>query len=115
MLDKDQVLNFKNFSIREKLESDYLTVYHRTGKAFSNVRSVDCPNGTVTPDDFAKGFKVGGGAYHGAGIYTTQEVEDQMTDNMRNTYGPIIIEYKVKNSANFIVLDYNPQKNLKCI
>jgi len=115
MLEKESILSFKNFLIQEKLESDYLTVYHRTGKAFSNVRSVDCPNGTVTPDDFAKGFKVGGGAYHGAGIYTTQEVEDQMTDNMRNTYGPIIIEYKVKNTGKFIVLDYDAQKKLKSI
>jgi hypothetical protein len=115
MLDKDQVLNFKNFSIREKLESDYLTVYHRTGKYSSGVRSVDCPNGTVTPDDFAKGFKVGGGAYHGAGIYTTQELEDQMTDTMRGTYGPIIIEYKVKNTDKFIILDYDAQKKLKSI
>ena len=115
MLVKNQVLNFKKFLIQEKLEADYFTVYHRTGKSSSGVKSIDCPNGAVTPDDFGKGFKVGGGAYHGAGLYTTQELEDQMTDSMRSTYGPIILEYKVKNTGKFVILDYNAQKKLKSI
>jgi hypothetical protein len=115
MFNKESVLSFKNFLIQEKLESDYLTIYHRTGKSFSNIRSVDCPNGTITPDEFSKGFKVGSGAYHGAGIYTTQEVGDQMSDKMRNQYGPLIIEFKVKNTDKFIVLDYAAQKKLKSI
>lgn len=83
--------SFRNFLIVEKIESDKITVYHRTKYE--------------KPEDFKLGFKVGGGAYHGAGLYSTQDLKDQMDDSMITTYGPIIVEFDVRNTGKFLYFD----------
>lgn len=82
--------------ILEKLEKDKFTVYHRT------------KHEPIT--DFVKGFRVGGGAMYGAGLYSVQEVANQFNQGMINTYGPHIIEFEVTNTGNFIILDYEAHK-----
>jgi hypothetical protein len=90
--------NFKSFLIVEKIEADKITVYHRTEYN--------------KPEDFKLGFKVGGGAYHGAGLYSTQEIKDQMDGSMINTYGPIIVEFDVVNSGKFLYFDLDLAKKI---
>jgi hypothetical protein len=91
-------MSFADYSILERLEKDYFYVYHRTKHD--------------KPEDYKKGFVVGKGAYHGAGLYSTQDVKDQMSMSMLGTYGPNIVEFKVKNTGKFIILDYRAQKKI---
>lgn len=91
-------MSFADYSILERLEKDYFYVYHRTKHD--------------KPEDYKKGFVVGTGAYHGAGLYSTQDVNGQMSMSMLETYGPNIVEFKVKNTGKFIILDYNAQKKI---
>ena len=92
------VLPYSRFNkIDESVEKDKFMVYHRT--------TYD------KPEDFKKGFIVGSGAYHGAGLYTTQDLKGQFSMSMLQTYGPNIVEFEVTNTGKFIYFDFNLYKN----
>ena len=92
------VLPYSRFNkIDESVEKDKFMVYHRT--------KYD------KPEDFKKGFIVGSGAFHGAGLYTTQDLKGQFSLSMLSTYGPNIVEFEVTNTGKFIYFDFNLYKN----
>jgi hypothetical protein len=86
------IYDFSQFEkLNEGVTKEKFTVYHRTKYGVA--------------EDFEKGYKVGGGAYHGAGLYTTQELNGQNNQKMINTYGENIVKFEVKNTGKFLILD----------
>ena len=82
----------------EKFEEKTFKIYHRTRH--------------TETWDLSKGFKTGGGAFHGAGLYSTQDLKGQFSEGMVNAYGKNIIEYEVKNTGNFsLIFLQQPIKN----
>ena len=86
----------------EDITSGNVTVYHRTGKhGYSPVKGIA-----------ADGYTVGGGAVYGVGVYTTYDLESQLQDYLRNSYGNIIIESKVLSMDKFLIFDYDIAKKI---
>lgn len=57
------------------------------------------------------GFKTGGRALYGRGVYMTYDFEDQQDDRMKQTYGPYVIRAKVK-LAGMLIFDPVAGKNV---
>jgi hypothetical protein len=86
----------------EDISSGSAIVYHRTGKyGDSALKGIA-----------ADGYRVGGGAMYGVGVYTTYDLESQLQDYLRNTYGNIIIESKVLSMDKFLIFDYDIAKKI---
>ena len=86
--------------LKEDITSGSVIVYHRTGKGVNN------PVKGIAAD----GYRVGEGNTYGAGVYTTYNLESQLTNYHRKTYGPIIIESKVLSMKDFLIFDYDVAK-----
>jgi hypothetical protein len=97
-------LILENLSSINNLEEDITAgravVYHRTGND-ATVKGVS-----------TNGYRVGVGAYYGAGIYTCYELESQLRSEMKNSYGSILIENKVRTLDDFIIFDYDIAKKI---
>ena len=77
----------------ESIFGNLATVYHRT--SYSNLSS------SIIGED----FKIGKGTMYGKGTYTTYELESQLSDRMKITYGGLIFKFSV-NIENYIIFDY---------
>lgn len=78
--------------IAEEVFASLAIGYHRT-RNINNTRAIG-----------ETGFKAGGGAHYGRGIYLTYDFDDQQDGRMYRTYGPFIIRCKV-NLANYVIFD----------
>ena len=97
-MDKSIIKNIlREEFIAEEISAGSFIVYHRTQSE---------------PKDFNKGFKTGFGKMYGPGLYTTYDLATQLTPNMINTYGNIIIQFKIQNNNKFIILDYAEAKKV---
>jgi len=85
----------------EVITSGSVIVYHRTGKNGSPIEGIS-----------SDGFRVGGGAAYGVGVYTTYTLESQLKPNMRGIYGNIVIESKVLSMDRFLIFDYDIAKKI---
>lgn len=85
--------------LRENITSGNVIVYHRTGKLGNSVKEIA-----------NNGYRIGGGAMYGPGVYTTYDLESQLNENMVETYGDIIIENKVLSMDKFLIFDYDIAK-----
>jgi len=88
--------------LKEDITSGSVIVYHRTGSKTDN------PVEGIAAD----GYRVGGGAYYGVGVYTTYNLESQLNDYLRRQYGSIIIESKVLSMKDFLIFDYDIAKRI---
>ena len=70
--------------LTERVLGNLAIGYHRT----HNVK--------VTKTIGETGFKAGGGAMYGKGIYLTYDFDDQQDERMKKLYGPFIVRAKVK-------------------
>jgi hypothetical protein len=87
--------------LKEDITSGSVIVYHRTGKKGSPVYGIA-----------ADGYRVGTGSMYGNGVYSTYDLQSQLNDNMRSTYGNIIIESKVLSMKDFLIFDYDMSKKI---
>jgi len=87
--------------LKEVITSGSVIVYHRTGK-----------NGSPVQGIAADGYRVGSGDMYGVGVYTTYDLQSQLNNNMRSTYGNIIIESKVLSMKDFLIFDYDMAKRI---
>jgi hypothetical protein len=106
MIDKflpESVNTLNEELLDEEITSGNVTVYHRTGRKYgdSSVKGIA-----------ADGYTVGGGALYGVGVYTTYDLESQLDDYLRNSYGNIIIESKVLSLDKFLIFDYDIAKKI---
>jgi len=86
--------------INEDITSGGVIVYHRTG------RDGQSPIEGIASD----GYRVGGRAFYGVGVYTTYTLESQLTDYTMWHYGNIVIESKVISMDKFLIFDYDVSK-----
>jgi hypothetical protein len=92
-------MNFKSWFILSEelyLQNNTATIFHRT-KSFEDVQGM--MNG---------GFRAGGGAYHGPGLYTTYTLKG--TTNLG--YGPYVVKLKVNNLKKYFVLEPDVAKQI---
>jgi hypothetical protein len=76
----------------EEVFSSLSVAYHRT-RNLKNANAIG-----------ESGFKAGGGAMYGKGIYLTYNFDDQQDDYMKEHYGPFIIRCKI-NLTDFMIFD----------
>jgi len=81
-----------NDVLNEEVFSSLAVAYHRT----HNIQGTNAIG--------QSGFKAGGGAMYGKGIYLTYSFYDQQDERMKRLYGPFIIRCKV-NLANYLIFD----------
>ena len=81
----------------QELFEDIITPNQAIG--FHRTKSID--NVNAIRDN---GFQIGAGAMYGPGIYTTYDLESQMSSYMKTTYGNYIIKAKVS-TAGFLNFD----------
>lgn len=81
--------------IKEAIYGSNAIVYHRTREE-DLIRKV-----------FDSGFKPGDGDMYGKGFYATYEIDSQLNDNMVDTYGHVVVKFKV-NIDNFLIFDWEP-------
>jgi hypothetical protein len=86
--------------LNEDITSGRAIVYHRAGKYGSPIAGI--------AED---GYRVGSGAMYGVGVYTTYNLESQLTDYME-IYGNIIIECKINTLDKFLIFDYDIAKKI---
>jgi len=87
--------------LNEDITSGRVIVYHRTGKGGES------PVANIAAD----GYRVGGGARYGVGVYTTYTLDSQLSGKMSG-YGNIIIESKVLSMDKFLIFDYDVAKKI---
>lgn len=87
-------------TIEEDITAGRAVVYHRTG------------NDATAKGISTNGYRVGVGAYYGAGIYTCYELESQLRPSMKSAYGSVLIENKVRTLDDFIIFDYDIAKKI---
>ena len=88
--------------LNEDITAGRMIVYHRTGKKGFN------PSKNIADT----GYIVSTGAAYGYGVYTTYDLESQMGDNMKNNYGPIIIESQILDTSKFLIFNYDIAKKI---
>lgn len=76
------------------------TVFHRT-------KDIDSIKGMLST-----GFRPGGGKMYGLGLYTTFDIESQLSPNMSSTYGPYIVKFIVKDLDQYLVFDPDEAKKV---
>lgn len=88
-------MNFKDWLITEEIwPNNTATVYHRT-----NPEHID--------NILSTGWRVGGGAMYGSGLYTTLAIESQFTKYMEDSYGKTILKFKVTDINQYIICQKN--------
>jgi len=91
-----------NKILNEEITSGSVIVYHRTGK-----------NGQSPVEGIqSDGYRIRNGAAYGHGVYTTYDLESQLNNYMRTSYGSIIIENKVLSLNKFLIFDYDVAKRV---
>ena len=88
--------------LNEDITASRMIVYHRTGKSGFN------PSKNIADI----GYNIGKGNAYGYGVYTTYDLESQLNDKMRNTYGDIIIESKILDMSKFLIFNYDIAKKI---
>jgi hypothetical protein len=88
--------------LNEDITAGRIIVYHRTGKFGFN----------PSKDIADTGYIVSTGNHYGYGVYTTYDLESQMGDNMKNNYGPIIIESQILDTSKFLIFNYDIAKKI---
>lgn len=78
--------------LKEEVFSSLAVAYHRT----RNLKDTNAIG--------QSGFKAGGGAMYGKGIYLTYDFDDQQDEYMTRNYGPFVIRCKV-NLTGFLIFD----------
>src|ERR1044072_8844307 len=78
--------------LNEEVFSSLAVAYHRT----RNLKDTNAIG--------QSGFKAGGGARYGKGIYLTYDFDDQQDEYMTRNYGPFVIRCKV-NLTGFLIFD----------
>ena len=89
--------------LNEDITASRMIVYHRTGK-----KTGFNPSKNIADI----GYNIGKGDYYGYGVYTTYDLESQLNNNMRNTYGNIIIESKILDISKFLIFNYDIAKKI---
>jgi len=80
--------------IQEDIYGRMATVFHRTSIS-------DLVNKV-----FTDGFKIGYGNIYGKGFYSTYDLESQLNDKMKDSYGNVIVKFQVT-IDNFLIFDYS--------
>ena len=89
--------------LNEDITASRMIVYHRTGK-----KTGFNPSKNIAD----VGYNIGKGGFYGYGVYTTYDLESQLNDGMRNTYGNIIIESKILDMSKFLIFNYDIAKKI---
>jgi hypothetical protein len=89
-------MDFRNWLLVEELfANNSATIYHRTGKSGDN------PQKSVE-GIFSSGYIIGHGEAYGPGLYSTLNLEDQLSSGM-SSYGRYLIKMKVDDVKNYLV------------
>ena len=89
--------------LNEDITASRMIVYHRTGK-----KTGFNPSKNIADI----GYNIGKGNYYGYGVYTTYDLESQLNDNMKMSYGNIIIESKILDMSKFLIFNYDIAKKI---
>jgi hypothetical protein len=95
---------YNDLLLTEEITSGSVIVYHRTGRKVNG--------GSPIKGMASDGYRVGRGAYYGVGVYTTYELQSQLGENMKYTYGNMIIESKILSMDKFLIFDYDVAKKI---
>jgi hypothetical protein len=88
--------------LNEDITASRMIVYHRTGKLGFN------PSKNIAD----VGYNIGKGRFYGYGVYTTYDLESQLNDNMKMSYGNIIIESQILDMSKFLIFNYDIAKKI---
>jgi hypothetical protein len=95
-----EILLEANGYLEESITAGSMIVYHYTSSE------------QIAKGIAADGYKVGGGAKLGAGVYTTYDFESQY-EIIKGMGGEgVIIESKIRNIKNFLIFDYGVAKKI---
>ena len=89
--------------LNEDITASRMIVYHRTGK-----KTGFNPSKNIADI----GYNIGKGNAYGYGVYTTYDLESQLNDNMKMSYGDIIIESQILDISKFIIFNYDIAKKI---
>jgi len=91
-------MQFKDWILNEEIfPNKTATVFHRT-KDINYVERI-----------FRSGFKPGGGAMYGPGLYTTFDLRSQFKPQM-SLYGEFVIKFKATNLDKYLITSFNVAK-----
>ena len=99
LLTESQVINLIKQDISEEITGGSIIVYHRTKLTEDNVKLLN------------NGFVPGNGTLYGRGLYSTYELNDQLTPKMEE-YGSIVVKLSIMDTSKILVLDKSEQVKL---
>ena len=99
LLTESQVINLIKQDISEEITGGSIIVYHRTKLTEDNIKLLN------------NGFVPGNGTLYGRGLYSTYELNDQLTPKMEE-YGSIVVKLSIMDTSKILVLDKSEQVKL---
>ena len=89
-------MEFRNWLLVEEIfANNSATIYHRTGKSGENPQE-------AIEGIFTSGFRIGQGDAYGPGLYSTLNLEDQLSQNMTG-YGKYLVKLKADDVKKYLV------------
>ena len=90
-----------------RLVNEAIYGQNRTATVFHRTKNIDSIKGMLST-----GFRPGGGKMYGLGLYTTFDIESQLSLKMVNIYGPYIVKFIVKDLDQYLVFDPEEAKKM---
>jgi hypothetical protein len=91
-----------NMNLFENLESIlFEDIYGNKAIVYHRTRVKNLVNKIYT-----EGFKPGHGAAYGKGFYSTYTLKSQLSAEMENSYGPVIVKIMINSLNRFLILNY---------
>lgn len=90
-----------------RLVNEAIYGQNRTATVFHRTKSIDSIKGMLST-----GFRPGSGKMYGLGLYTTFDIESQLSLKMVNIYGPYIVKFIVKDLDQYLVFDPDEAKKI---